>query len=174
MTGWNIASICIIVAAFLVALGVRIYNYRKHNSNVKIDFINVYGDNIIKLMQDIISILQVNINDFDNTEDYEKEIIRMTIDKLKHNASEYGIDYVNLFSTKVLTEIVYDILNQNLVDVFSVLKYDDIKNSQSIYPIEVVKAITDEALNSTSTNEEEDADNGETAIDAVGGGNYNI
>ena len=142
----NIIAVGILVAAVLAIIGVRIYTMRKNNVNITFDeFISMYSEQIIKVLQDVIVLLQINVDEFEDKEAYEKTIISTTIDMLKENSAEFGIDakLVNLFDTDNLTEIVYTIFNGNLVKVFSVIDADKIVAKSELYESEVVAALSE-------------------------------
>lgn len=142
----NIIAVGVLVAAVLAIIGVRIYTMRKNNVTITFDdFISMYSEQIIKVLQDVIVLLQINVDEFEDKETYEKTIISTTIDMLKENSAEFGIDakLVNLFDTDNLTEIVYTIFNGNLVKVFSVIDADKIVAKSELYESEVVAALSE-------------------------------
>lgn len=142
----NIIAVGVLVAAVLAIIGVRIYTMRKNNVTITFDdFISMYSEQIIKVLQDVIVLLQINVDEFEDKEAYEKTIISTTIDMLKENSAEFGIDakLVNLFDTDNLTEIVYTIFNGNLVKVFSVIDADKIVAKSELYESEVVAALSE-------------------------------
>lgn len=142
----NIIAVGILVAAVLAIIGVRIYTMRKNNVNITFDeFISMYSEQIIKVLQDVIVLLQINVEEFEDKETYEKTIISTTIDMLKENSAEFGIDakLINLFDTDNLTEIVYTIFTGNLVKVFSVIDADKITAKPELYESEVVAALSE-------------------------------
>lgn len=142
----NIIAVGVLVAAVLAIIGVRIYTMRKNNVTVTFDdFISMYNEQIIKVLQDVIVLLQINVDEFEDKETYEKTIISTAIDMLKENSAEFGIDakLINLFDTDNLTEIVYTIFNGNLVKVFSVIDADKITANSELYESEVVAALSE-------------------------------
>ena len=142
----NIIAVGILVAAVLAIIGVRIYTMRKNNVNITFDeFISMYSEQITKVLQDVIVLLQINVEEFEDKETYEKTIISTTIDMLKENSAEFGIDakLINLFDTDNLTEIVYTIFTGNLVKVFSVIDADKITAKPELYESEVVAALSE-------------------------------
>lgn len=142
----NIIAVGVLVAAVLAIIGVRIYTMHKNNVTITFDdFISMYSEQIIKVLQDAIVLLQINVDEFEDKETYEKTIISTTIDMLKENSTEFGIDakLVNLFDTDNLTEIVYTIFNGNLVKVFSVIDADKIVAKSELYESEVVVALSE-------------------------------
>lgn len=143
---WNIIAIVILVVAIGGIIGVQLY--KKHKAeNVEINFdyiVNTYSAQIIKTLQDSISILQINIDSFEDREDYEKAIISTTIEMLKDNATSLGINkkILNAIDSETLTEIVYSVFKGNLVDIFSVINAKYIAENPNMYEKEVVVALS--------------------------------
>lgn len=144
MPWYTYVGAAVVVVAVIVIIGIRLYKSHKSGKEVTFDeFIDMYGDQIIAVLKDVIVLLQINIDQFESREDYEKAIISTTIDKLKENAGELGIDaqILGLFDTKALTEIVYSVFSGNIVNIFSVLSGDAISQNSSMYEDEVVVAL---------------------------------
>lgn len=142
----NIIAAGILILLLIIIVGIDIYKIRKNNNEITFDqFIDLYGDRVIAVLEDVIKVLQVNINDFEDQESYEKAIISLTIKEIKENSTEFGIDtsIINLFDTDVLTEAVYKIFNNNMVEIFSVLGSSKIGENQSLYKKEVVEALSE-------------------------------
>lgn len=144
MPWYTYIGAAIVVVAVIAIIGIRLYKSHKSGKEVTFDeFIDMYGDQIIAVLKDVIVLLQINIDQFESREDYEKAIISTTIDKLKENAGELGIDtqILGLFDTKALTEIVYSVFSGNIVNIFSVLSGDAISQNSNMYEDEVVVAL---------------------------------
>lgn len=144
MPWYTYVGAAVVVVAVIVIIGIRLYKSHKSGKEVTFDeFIDMYGDQIIAVLKDVIVLLQINIDQFESREDYEKAIISTTIDKLKENAGELGIDaqILGLFDTKALTEIVYSVFSGNIVNIFSVLSGDAISQNSNMYEDEVVVAL---------------------------------
>lgn len=144
MPWYTYVGAAVVVVAVIAIIGIRLYKSHKSGKEVTFDeFIDMYGDQIIAVLKDVIVLLQINIDQFESREDYEKAIISTTIDKLKENAGELGIDaqILGLFDTKALTEIVYSVFSGNIVNIFSVLSGDAISQNSSMYEDEVVVAL---------------------------------
>ena len=117
MTEWNIVAVGILALLFVIDIAVRIHHYRKNNPNIKFDidtFINLYEDKITEAINNIREMLSINRDDFATESDYEREIIRLTVEALKENAEDLGVNsyIVNMFDTMELTEVVYRIINK--------------------------------------------------------------
>ena len=84
MTPMNMIAVGVIFVFAAAIIGIRLYK----NRNEKFDmdtFIDTYGDNIIEALQDAILILKINMDEFDSRDEYEKAIIRTTINSLKES-----------------------------------------------------------------------------------------
>lgn len=143
----NIIAVGILVVAAIALIGIRVYKSSKEqNKPITFDdFIKIYGDQIIKILQDTIVILQININEFPNREEYEKAIISITITKLTDNAKEFGIDpnIVKLFDADALTDVVYTVLHKNPVEIFSCLTPKQVDENKELYEDEVAAALVE-------------------------------
>lgn len=140
----NIIAVAIFAAAVVCIIGVRIYSMNKNGSKVTVeDFIDMYASNIINVLKDVIEILEVQESRFPDKASYEKEIIRLTIEKIKENATELGIDsqLISLIGTDALSEVVYDLLTNNSIEIFSVLKPEIITQNKRLYEEEVITAL---------------------------------
>ncbi len=151
MTDSNIINI-ICIAIFLVAIGVvaaiKLYQTYKKNGeefNLK-DFIDKYGDKIIEVLKDVVKLLKVSESDYSTKEEYEKKIIELTIEEITQNYKEIGIDIdlITIISAESLSNIIYDILHGNAIDIFSVLDVEDINNNKNLYDNNVVASIVGE------------------------------
>lgn len=160
MTEFNIIAGSIIAVLCIIIVGIRVYKIVKKNGSISIDdFMEEYGDQIIGALQDIILVLKVDMKDYESKEEYEDEIIHLTIDSLKENSINFGIpeDIVNLVDTESLANIIRTILNNNKPDAFSVLDAKTIEENQKILDPEVVEvfsnAIETEPSYDTQANE---------------------
>lgn len=149
MTVSNIVGGAIVFVVVAAIIALTIYKSKKSNPSKTItfdDFIEMYGDQIIAALKDVVEILQVNMDEFDDREEYERVIISLTITKLKENSSELGIDatLVNLFDTDTLTEIVCKVFNGHAVEIFSVLGKAVIASNVSMYSDDVVLALCED------------------------------
>lgn len=161
MTNYNIIAGIIIVIICAVIIGIRVYRNRK--SIVDMDsFIDLYGDNIVGALQDVIQVLKIDMASYATKEEYETALISATINAIKENSIELGIptEVVDLIDTDSLTEIVKKILNNRKVEAFSVLDSDTIKKNETLLDSEVVNvleaAVEDDipAENTTNTGTE--------------------
>ena len=143
----NIIASCIIIVAFVCMIGLAVYKLRKKNKDITMEqFINMYYDNIIDVLQDVVSILQINIEDFDSKESYEKAIIYTTIDKLKGNCVDFGIDsrILSLFNEEALTNAIYGIFDEDKKKVFSVIGYEVVSSTPELYDESTIMKLRDE------------------------------
>lgn len=142
----NIIATIIFILAIAGLVALVVYKLRKDNNDEKVtveDFLGLYQTNLFNVLQDVVSLLSININDFETKEDYERAIISTTIAKLEENCDEFGISsaLLKLVDRDVLTNILYDILYTNKVQIFfSTLPERIIKDKPELYDEEVIEA----------------------------------
>ena len=139
----NIIAVIIFVGVIGIIAGISIYKAKKNNKDLTFeDFIAIYGDQIIAILQDVIVLLRIESEDFATREEYEKKIISTTIDKIKENGVEFGFDItiMEIIDTDFLTEAIHSILSKNAVEIFSILNYEEISEKSELYSEEVIKA----------------------------------
>lgn len=141
----SIIGIIVFILAVCIVGGIKIYQiYKKSGKKFNLkEFIDTYGDQIIAVLKDIVSFLKTSENEYSSKEEYEKAIIELTIEQIKQNYKEMGIDIsvLSLIDSNTLTTIVYDILHGNAIDIFSVLDPNYITEHKSLYDEEVVNAV---------------------------------
>lgn len=141
----SIIGIIVFILAVSIVGGIKIYQIYKRSGkkfNLK-EFIDTYGDQIIAVLKDIVSFLKTSENEYSSKEEYEKAIIELTIEQIKQNYKEMGIDVsvLSLIDSNTLSTIIYDILHGNAIDIFSVLDANYIAEHKSLYDEEVVNAV---------------------------------
>lgn len=141
----SIIGIIVFILAVGIVGGIKIYQIYKKNGkkfNLK-EFIDTYGDQIIAVLKDIVTFLKTSENEYSSKEEYEKAIIELTIEQIKQNYKEMGIDVsvLSLIDSNTLSTIIYDILHGNAIDIFSVLDANYIAEHKSLYDEEVVNAV---------------------------------
>lgn len=141
----SIIGIIVFILAVGIVGGIKIYQIYKKNGkkfNLK-EFIDTYGDQIIAVLKDIVTFLKTSENEYSSKEEYEKAIIELTIEQIKQNYKEMGIDVsvLSLIYSNTLSTIIYDILHGNAIDIFSVLDANYIAEHKSLYDEEVVNAV---------------------------------
>ena len=132
----NIVACCILIIAVAAMIALTVYKSRKQNKEITIDqFIEIYYNNIIAVLQDVVSILQINTELFDDKESFDKAIINITITKIVENANELGIDtnLVNLFNTDALTNAIYGLFREEEEEVFSAIGYEAMESKPELY-----------------------------------------
>ena len=141
--------IIICIAIFIIAVGavfgIKVYqNYKKNGEKFNLkDFIDKYGNQIIEILKDVVKILKTSETKFSTKEEYEKEIIKITISEITQNYKDIGIDadIMSIISPETLSNIIYDILHGNAIDIFSVLDASDINENRELFDKEVVATI---------------------------------
>ena len=146
----SIIGIIIFLLAVGIVGGIKIYQiYKKNNKKFNLkEFIDVYGDQIIAILKDIVSFLKTSENEYSSKEEYEKAIIELTIEQIKQNYKEMKIDMsiLSLIDSETLAKIVYDILHGNAINIFSVLDASYIEEHKALYDIDVVNAVVSENI----------------------------
>lgn len=149
----NIVAVIIFIIAIAGVIALVVYKMRKGNNEVSIEsFLDIYYQNLFGVIQDVVYLLSINVEDFETKEEYERVIISTTIAKLEENCEEFGISSAlfKLVDKEVLTNVLYDILYTNKVQIFfSTLTEKIIKSKPELYDDEVIEAFenTEPALN---------------------------
>ena len=144
MTNLNIYAGLIIIVFAAIILGIRVYKNRDKSEPMTMDtFIDTYGDQIIKVLQDVITVLKVSMEDYESQEEYESAIISTSINVMKENSVEFGIpaEIVDLLDTDSLTKIIQKIMNEHKPDAFSVLDSETISENKKIIDENVVEVL---------------------------------
>ena len=144
MTNLNIYAGLIIIVFCAIILGIRVYKNRNKSEKMTIDtFIDTYGDQIIKVLQDVIMVLKVSMDDYNSQEEYETAIISTSINVMKENSVEFGIptEIVDLLDTDSLTKIIQKVMSENKPDAFSVLDSETITENKRILDENVVEVL---------------------------------
>lgn len=136
MTIENIIASCIFITVIAAIVGLTVYKMKKQYKDFTIEqFIDYYYDNIINALQSVVLLLQINIDEFEDKESYDKVIIATTLTKLKENASEFGIDtkLLNILNIDTLTEAIYGLFCEEEATVFSVIGSEKMNASPALY-----------------------------------------
>lgn len=140
----NIVAVIIFIIAIAGVIALVVYKMRKGNNEVSIEsFLDIYYQNLFGVIQDVVYLLSINVEDFETKEEYERVIISTTIAKLEENCGEFGISSAmfKLVDKEVLTNVLYDILYTNKVQIFfSTLTEKIIKSKPELYDDEVIEA----------------------------------
>ena len=148
MTNLNFIAGIVIVVICGIILAIRLFMNHKNGSKITMnDFIELYGNNIINVLKDVIDILKIDMSSYTTKEEYETVIIESTINILKENSIEFGIpeDIVTLFDTEALTKIITNIFSDNKCDILSILAISTIEANKDIIDEKVVESLTIEA-----------------------------
>lgn len=113
----------IIVASVAVIIGIKYYKQKKSTGKgISLDeFIDVYGQQIVHVLIDVIQLLKLDKGDYEDKSEYEYTVISVAINKLKENSTELGIDkdIIEMVDTETLTGIVQKVLHNELLDIFN-------------------------------------------------------
>lgn len=147
------AIVFFIAVACVIALAV----VKKRRSNKEFTFADFIDENYSKLVNvlgTVVNLLMVNINDYPDKETYERDIIRLTIEKLYTNCDEFGIDstLLKMINKDTLANTLYDLLHREGVNVFvNNVPVEVIENNANLYNTEVLEAVgveaTDDLIN---------------------------
>lgn len=168
MTDYNIIAIIVIALASIGIIAIKIFSMKKNNKEVTINsFIKEYSSNIIKILQDFIKIMQVDIKNFDSKEKYNEALVKLCVESIKDDSSIFGIDksIINIFNTDAITECVYKILNAHKTECFSVLDPQVISNNKEYFDDDVVEAALAETEGGV-IKDENDSTNGNPSADS--------
>ena len=146
MTNLNFLAGLVILIICGIILAIRLYGNHKDGAKLTMDdFIDLYGDNIIEVLKDVIDILKISMNSYSSQEEYESVVIATTINALKENSVKFGVpsDIVDLFDTDVLTRIIVTVFNKNKCEAMSVLDSKTIKENANIIDNEVFEVLSE-------------------------------
>ena len=162
----NVFAVVIFIVAMAGIIGLTVYRMHKKNNGITLEaFLDEYYEHIISVLQDVVSILLVNIEDYPDKESYEKDIIRLTIEKLDKNCEEFGIDVgmLKLVNKDALAEGIHKILTAENITVFtSTVPKQVMEENKELYDDKVLEVA--EVLD--AVNEQIKVDN-ESAKEAV-------
>lgn len=140
----NLIAVIIFIVAIICIIAIVAYRMHKNNNIVTVEgFIDIYYNNIFGAIQDVVSLLSIDVDDFETKEEYEKAIISTTVIKLEENCDEFGINssLFKLVDKDVLTDMLYDILYTNKVQIFfSSITEKTVKIKPELYDAEVIEA----------------------------------
>lgn len=168
MTDYNIIAIIVIVLASIGIIAIKIFSMKKNDKEVTINsFIKEYSSNIIKILQDFIKIMQVDIKNFDSKEKYNEALVKLCVESIKDDSAIFGIDksIINIFNTDAITECVCKILNAHKAECFSVLDPQVIANNKEYFDDDVVEAALAETEGGV-IKDENDSTNGNPSADS--------
>lgn len=140
----SIIAACFLCLMIALVIGFKIYLNYKKSGQVKLsveEFIGIYGNDIISTLKDAIYLIQIQPGDFEDKENYEKTVIEYTIDMIKEHYDELGIN-IDIIDTSKLAEVVYNVFHANIVEVFSDVDPNLIKDNPEMYDNEVVAALS--------------------------------
>ncbi len=144
MTTENIVAGAFLLLCIIGIIVLIIVKMKRQKQQISMQqFIDTYGDAIISTLQSVVTILTIDMDKYENKEEFEKAIISTTIDELKKNCVMLGIDraILDLFSTKSLTEIIYNVFKGNIVEIFSKISGKEIAAKPEMFEDEVVTAL---------------------------------
>lgn len=156
MTSLSIFGGLLIFVICIAIIAIRVYQNNKNQQITMNDIIDVYGDNIVNILKDVVEVMQIDMYTFATKEAYEEEIVYTTIKKIKENYTEFGIDCVLLdyVDINTLTNIIMTIMKNNKFDIFSCLTKESILENEEILDDEIVSLVNTETQDSEDINPE--------------------
>lgn len=122
-----------------------VYKKKKNNENFSFeDFLNTYTNQLLGALKDTVELLMINLDQFENKEEYEESIIYLTLEKLENNCSAFGIDtsLFKLVDRKQLAQALYNIFYAHEFDLFSHLTEKEIEAAPQLFDQELVSYLT--------------------------------
>lgn len=137
-----------IVFLFAVACIITLTIVRKRRANNEYtinDFIDENYNKLVNIFISVVNLLMVNVNDYPDKESYERDIIRLTIEKLYTNCDEFGIEsaLLKMVNKDALANMLYDLLHREGVQVFANnIPAEVIGNNAKLYNADVLEAVS--------------------------------
>lgn len=149
------ASIVFLIAIVGIVV-ITIIKKRKSNSEYTVsDFIDENYNKLVNVLVTVVNLLMVNVNDYPDKESYERDIIRLTVEKLYNNCDEFGIEsaLIKMVNKDALTNVLYDLLHKEEVKVFANnVPVSVIEDNAQLYDAKVLEAV---GVETTETDIEE-------------------
>ena len=151
------ASIVFLIAIVGIIV-ITIIKKRKSNSEYTIsDFIDENYNKLVNVLATVVNLLMVNVNDYPDKESYERDIIRLTVEKLYNNCDEFGIEsaLIKMVNKDALTNVLYDLLHKEEVKVFANnVPVSVIEDNAQLYDAKVLEAVGIGSVVATKSAEE--------------------
>lgn len=161
------ASIVFLIAIVGIVV-ITIIKKRKSNSEYTVsDFIDENYNKLVNVLVTVVNLLMVNVNDYPDKESYERDIIRLTVEKLYNNCDEFGIEsaLIKMVNKDALTNVLYDLLHKEEVKVFANnVPASVIEDNAQLYDAKVLEAV---GVETTETDIEEVASEISPEKDAI-------
>ena len=135
-----------IVLLFAVAgiIALTIVRKRRANNEYTInDFIDENYNKLVNVLVSVVNLLMVNANDYPDKESYERDIIRLTIEKLYTNCDEFGIEsaLIKMVNKDALANTLYDLLHRESAHVFANNPTEVTENDTELHNEDVLDAV---------------------------------
>lgn len=164
----NVPAAIVFILAVIGIIALAIYKRRKNDESYTVDkFINENYYNLVGALSNVIEILLINMNDYKSKEDYEKDIIRVTINKLEDNCEQFGVDPMlfKLINTEMLTNLLFNILHSERVNLFTnAVPQNVIEDNANLYDDDVIEASKELAVAEDEKTSEDTATEANTAF----------
>lgn len=152
-----------IVLLFAVAgiIALTIVRKRRANNEYTInDFIDENYNKLVNVLVSVVNLLMVNVNDYPDKESYERDIIRLTIEKLYTNCDEFGIEsaLIKMINKDALANTLYDLLHREEAQVFANnIPAEVIEDNAELYNENVLDAVIIESADMEFDNNDDNA-----------------
>ena len=138
----NVIASIIFIALLFAMVGLAIYKARKNSKDFSVNkFLNDNYYNLVNAISDAIQILLIKVSDYPDKESYERDIIRVTLEKLDENCEAFGIDSAlfKIVDKETLTNLLYTILKSESLSLFlNAVPANVIQENQKLYDNDVV------------------------------------
>lgn len=142
----GVTSAIVFLFAVACIIALTIVKKRRANNEYTInDFIDENYNKLVNVLVSVVNLLMVNVNDYPDKESYERDIIRLTIEKLYTNCDEFGIEsaLIKMVNKDALANTLYDLLHRESVQVFANnIPAEVIENNAKLYNADVLDAVS--------------------------------
>ena len=140
----GVTSAIILLFAVACIIALTITRKRRANNEYTInDFIDENYNKLVNVLVSVVNLLMVNVNDYPDKESYERDIIRLTIEKLYTNCDEFGIEsaLIKMVNKDALANTLYDLLHRESAHVFANNPTEVTENDTELHNEDVLDAV---------------------------------
>ena len=141
----KIIALAVFVVFIVGYFVVSIINYRKVKKFNLLDYIKLNDTKIIEALKGSARILEAEEGSYSSREEYEKDLISVTIEEIKQNYKNFGLKVIDIplvIKSDYLVDMVYNILHKNYTDVFSVLDVEKMLENSKLYDSNVISKLS--------------------------------
>ena len=167
----GVTSAAVFLFAVVCIISLTIVKKRRANNGYTInDFIDENYNKLVNVLISAVNLLMVNVNDYPDKESYERDIIRLTIEKLYTNCDEFGIEsaLIKMVNKDALANTLYDLLHREGVQVFANnIPAEVIENNAKLYNADVLEAVSIEPVDMEFDHNVDENIDSENAIEDI-------